>query len=134
MSKKLLIVLSICFVIGLGIALYVSADTCCSGDALCNGGVVAGVNSCEFYFTVDHDRVEGDQHSVRLWIQKEGDPSEIPYMMQIVGPPPYPICVTYDRALTLDANSTYYYYFKCEDCSGRDPNSDRWTLLTGDCD
>ena len=55
-------------------------------------------------------------------------------MMEIVGEWPYEVCVQYDRTLTLDANSTYYYRFACEDCSGKDPESGRYTLLTGDCD
>ena len=72
MSKKSLIVLSICLVMLAGVVAYVWANGCCTGDALCHGSVVAGVNSCEFYFTVDHHRQEGDQHSVKLWIQSRG--------------------------------------------------------------
>ena len=136
MKRRLLItVLAVCLVGAGGFALKLWADGCCTGDALCNGGVVNIADTCNFYFTVDHDRVEGDQHSVKLWIQKDGDPTVTGYMMAIVGDPPYPVCVKYDKTLTLDANSTYYYYFACEDCSGRDPNgSSRYTLHTGDCD
>jgi len=135
MSKKSLIVLSICLVLGASIALYVWANGCCEGDPLCYGDVVHR-GDCNFYFTVDHDREEGDQHQVRIVIQKEGDLTAVPYMMEIWSEWPYPICVTYDLLLNLDANSTYYYVFDCatEGCSGRDPDVNRYTLLTGYCD
>jgi len=133
MSKKSLIVLSICLVMAAGIAVFVWANGCCDGDALCHGDDVHR-GDCNFYFTVDHDRQEGDQHEVRIVIQKQGDPTPILYLMDIKSGWPYPVCVTYDRLLNLDPNSTYYYVFVCDDCNGRDPDVNRYTLVTGACD
>jgi len=133
MSRKSLLVLSACLMIGAGVGVYVWAD-CCNGVPMCHGGVVNLINSCDFYFTVDHQRQDGDQHQVKIWIQKDGDPTAIGYMMAILGDPPYTVCVTYDKTLTLDANSTYYY-FACATtgCTGRVPASGRITLMTGNC-
>ncbi|HUT02751.1 MAG TPA: hypothetical protein VM163_02535 [bacterium] len=132
MSKRSLIVLSICLVVGAGIALYVWADNCCSGDALCNGGVVAGVNSCVFTFSVYHNLVD-PPHDVYLYIKKDGDPAFVPHLTEI-GESPQPLCVLHVVALELDENSTYYYYFQCEDCDSRDPDGSLpYSLMTGDC-
>ncbi|MBN2209072.1 MAG: hypothetical protein JW759_07230 [Candidatus Coatesbacteria bacterium] len=135
MTKKCLIVLSVCMLIGAGIAVYAWAS-CCSGDALCNGGVINIADTCNFYFTVQHNRQDGDQQSVKVWVQKDGDLTAFGYMMQIYSDPPYTFCVTYQKTLLLAANSTYYYWFTCttDGCTGRDPNQGAYTLLTGDCD
>jgi len=133
MGKRSLIVLSIFFVIGLGIALYVWADTCCSGDPLCNGGVVAEANSCVFTFHVDHNWVDPD-HDVYLWIREDGEPAFLPHLTAVHDNPD-PLCTLHTIALELDENSTYYYYFACDDCTGRDPDAGSLphSLMTGDC-
>jgi len=134
MNKRSLVVLSICLVLGAGVVGYVWANGCCHSDNLCHGKVLGKIG-CRFYFTVEHDRQEEDQHAVKIWIEKDGDPTAVGYMMQIVGDPPYNICVPYDKELTLDADSTYHFYFSCVDCLSRDPNgTDRYTLPTGDCE
>ena len=133
MSKRLLTVLSICFVAAAGIALYVWASGCCSGDALCNGGAL-GTVGCTYQFTVDHDRDSGGgTHEVYVWIRPSDDPAFTSHLMAVGSLPPYPVCVEYVNNLSLNADTTYYYYFQCADCSGRDPDSGTHTLNTGSC-
>ncbi|MBN1593681.1 MAG: hypothetical protein JW941_10610 [Candidatus Coatesbacteria bacterium] len=137
MSKKSLIVLSASLLIVAGIAVYVFANGCCGEgeDALCSGSV-SSLGDCNFYFSVYHDRDSGGgTHTVDLLIKKDGDLDFATYMMTSPENPPLPVCVLYQKALTLQANSTYYYHFECRDCSGRDPDagSGDHTLFTGQC-
>ena len=132
MSKKLLTVLSICLVIGLGVALYVWADSCCSPDALCNGSVTAMVDTCRFRFSVYHDLVDPD-HTVYLWIKSSPEEEYTGFMLS-VHEYPTPLCTLYVTTLELDPNTTYYYYFACADCSGREPDIGVDDFNTGNCD
>jgi len=133
MNKRSLVVLSICLVLGAGVVGYVWANGCCDGDALCNGDVVHQ-GSCNFYFTVDHDNIDPMHAGVKVYVQKDGDLTAVGYLMTITGESPYPVCVEFHKTIPLDANSTYYYYFICLGCGGRDPDEETYTLLTGDCD
>jgi len=84
-----------------------------------------------FSFHVDHNWVDPD-HDVYLWIREDGEPAFLPHMTT-VHEHIDPLCVLHEVALELDENTTYYYYFECHDCSGRDPNSGTHNLMTGDC-
>jgi len=130
MTKKSLMLLFVCLVLGAGIAAYVWAD-CCSGDALCHGGVLAQLGGCVFVFEVDHNWVE-EAHDVYLWIMKDGDPAFYPHLME-VRESPQPLCLLHTLPLELDANSTYIFYFTCADCSGKDPNVGTHNVMTGNC-
>lgn len=138
MTKKSLIVLSVCLAIGAGIAVYVWASGCCpDDDNLCHGGVIS-VGDCEFLFTVDHDRDGGGgSHEVHLFLKKTGGLSFDSFLLTVQSPWPFPVCVEYGRLLELEPNTTYYYYFVCNDCSppSFDPGiGSNYTLNTGDCD
>jgi len=133
MTKKALIVLAICLVMAAGIVAYVWANGCCEEDNLCKGGHSA-LGDCDFLFTVDHDReTGGGSHEVTLYIKKFGGPEYTAFTMATMSLYPYPVCVTYGKELNLDANSTYVYYFACNDCdpASLDGPDD---FNTGDCD
>ena len=134
MTRKSLIVLSLCLLLGAGIAVYVWASGCCPDDNLCNG-TVTGLGECEFLFNVDHDRDNGGgSHEVHLKIKKSGDETYDAFMMEVQSVWPYPVCVTFGKSLDLEATTAYLYYFECatEGC-GRDPSSGAYNFNTGNC-
>ena len=134
MTNRLLTVLSICFVIGLGVALYVWADSCCSGDALCNGscGKIGGTE-CDYEFEVDLNAECLETTTVRLVLTVVGGETHY-YMCQIWEDPPYDMCVPFGAEVTLDGSEDYTYYFETKTgCSGRDPD-EGVALLFPDCD
>ena len=115
MTRKSLIALSICLVMAAGIAATVWAFSCCDNRCLCNGGKVRVPDSCMFVFFVDHDKDCGTGHDVFLYLKEWGDPGYTSFMMGASGPP-WPACIPYSKLMTLNANTTYHYYFKCDDC------------------
>jgi len=125
MSKRLLTVLSICFVVAAGIALYVWASGCCSGDPLCNGSATKVVGEgCYYDFEVYLDRDCVDTTTVRLKIREHGTGNFSAYMCLIMEEPPYNQCVRYGVRLQLDPDKEYDYYFEtASGCSGRDPDA-----------
>ena len=132
MSKKSLIALSICLVMAAGIALYVWADTCCSGDALCDGQRTGEIDTCNFHFSVYHDKVDPD-HVVYLWIKSSLEDEYTAFMLSIHSDPT-PICTRYVTTLELDPRTRYYYYFACANCPSSDPDEGYYDFNTGNCD
>ena len=126
MTKKSLIALSICLVLGAGIAAYVWATVCCGGEgALCHGGTQkVPETDCDYYFHVDHDLPSyGEGHTVWVYI-KQGDLTAVRYTMNLQTPDPQPVCMLFGRAITMAASNDYTYWFVCwvggEECD-RDP-------------
>jgi len=136
MTKKCLIVLSVCLVIGAGFAAYVWATGCCPGDNLCNGGVTRVLGqSCRYHFQVYHDRdTGGGTHQVYLYILGGDWEDFTSFLTVVTGLPPYPVCVPYYCDLTLEANTSYQYYFSCNGCVSTDPDTNTYSVNTGDCD
>jgi len=134
MTMKSLIVLSVCLVLGAGIAGTIWA--CCSGDALCNGSAwkVYG-EGCNYVFQVNLNRDCVDMTTVALKLTKVGS-SEITYMMAVVDQgPPWPDCVRYRVTRPLDPDTDYSYYFDTETgCPGRDPDQGQVLMNTDECD
>ena len=132
MKRRLLItVLAVCLVGAGGFALKLWADGCCSGDPLCNGGAIGRIG-CVYSFTVYHDVVDDEEHTVYVYIKEEGDSAYTAFLSSI-HESPQPACLLYKAAIELEENKTYYYYFACADCEGRDPNEGTYTLVTGNC-
>ena len=134
MSKRALIVLAICLVLGGGFVAYVWASGCCENDNLCNG-TVASQGDCEFLFNVSHDRDNGGgSHDVHLKIKESGEETYDSFMMETQSIWPYPVCVVFGKSLELDANTAYDYYFVCatQGC-GREPDDGCYGFNTGNC-
>jgi len=121
MSKKSLIVLSVCLLLGAGIAVGVWAS-CCPAAPICNGTAEKIVSEdCDYQFTVDlnSDCMEGT--IVELHI-KAGDAGWVAYMMQLAGVQDQ--CAQYFVELYgLDPELRYDYYFTAKGyCTGQDPS------------
>ena len=120
MSKKSLIVLSICMLLGAGIVAYVWASGCCGGDpgeppCICHGSDQQVGSSCDWTFSVDHSRECGTDHDVYVHVSADGGPYSA-FLMTPQSVYPYPICMLYQETLPLNANTTYDYYFGCPEC------------------
>jgi len=134
MSKKSLIVLSICLLLGAGIVAYVWANGCCDGDPLCHGrnGKIGGTE-CDYEFEVDLDVDCIKTTTVRLVLTTVGGTTDY-YMCQILEDPPYDMCVPLGVRVTLDGSKDYTYCFETLiGCEGRDPD-EGVVLLFPDCD
>ena len=133
MNNRSLVVLSICLVIGAGIAAGVWAYVCCDEVCLCNGGRVQVPDSCLFRFQVDHDRECGTGHDVYLYLRAQGEPAFTEFLMNAPPPPPppYDACMEYYTTKMLEPGTVYYYYFGCADC---DEECCHDHFNTGDCD
>jgi len=136
MSKKSLIVLSVCLVIAAGIVAYVWASGCCGGDpgetpCICNGARFHIADTCRWHFTVDHSRECGMGHDVYVYMKGQNGDPYIGILLSLETPgPPYPICTQYAGTLELNPNTVYYYYFRCADCE-EECCGDHFN--TGDC-
>ncbi len=132
MSKKSLIVLSVCLVIAAGIVAYVWASGCCGEDhCICNGNALQAVETCDWHFTVDHSRECGMGHDVYVYMKGQNGDPYIGILLSLETPgPPYPICTQYAGTLELNPNTVYYYYFRCADCE-EECCGDHFN--TGDC-
>ena len=137
MNKTLLTVLSICFVVAAGIALYVWADCCTGPDVLCDKEVTkVGESDCDYQFDVHLDSTCATTATVKLYIHETPGGGWNWYMMTTVDDPPYPDCVTKRKTLTLDGTKTYGYYFESEgpNCDDRLPDGNLEFALDPDCD
>lgn len=130
MTKKSLMVLLICLAIGAGVAGTIWAYCCCTNSCLCHGGHVQVLDTCLFGFHVDHDRDCGTDHEVSVYLRPDEGQDFTAFMMTPPGPPYLP-CMPYTTTLQLNANTTYWYYFKCPACG---QNTQVHYFNTGDCD
>ena len=137
MSKKSLVLLSICLLIGAGVGLKLWADGCCQTDPLCHGAArkVMGTN-CDYEFTVDLDSQYVEGTTVKLFLSKSGQ-AYVGYMMQLAEEP-QDMCANYTLVEELDPQATYSYYFQSYGTgAGGDPDyEDEPTeyALVLDCD
>jgi len=114
MSRKHLLVLCLCLVIGAGIAVYVWATGCCpEGHVLCDAfASKVGDTGCDYTFGVNLARDCAGSATVKLWYHETPGGSWNWAMMAIIDDWPYPPCVRMRRTLTLDGDKTYGYYFE----------------------
>ncbi len=137
MSKKVLILLSICLVAVVGIALYVWADGCCSGDAkLCNGwDVKDGETECDYEFNVQLDRDCVTGSTVRVYYEKAGGGPTYNRMLTMISLPPLDWCVDYRvGGITLDSDNWDYWFTVEGTCRERLPPGDLKFALETNCD
>ena len=137
MSKRLLTVLSICFVVAAGIALYVWADCCTGVPVLCDPlASKVGESDCDYQFDVHLDSQCVTTATVKLYYHETPGGGWNWHMMTTVEGPPYPDCVTKRVTLTLDDTKTYGYYFVSTgpSCSDRLPDGNAEYALDPDCD
>ena len=135
MNKRLLTVLSICLVIGAGIALYVWASGCCPTGPLCNGGAAKLPSGCDYAFTVQLDVDCVESASVVLHLRKNSQDYDY-FPMQLVEDPQDMCADYYVVVYDLDPEASYSYYFDSrggEFCSDREPDVGA-KLLMPDCD
>jgi len=114
-SKRALIVLAICLVLGGGFVAYVWATGCCgAAGELCHGDTEkVDETDCDYYFNVDHDRdTFGEGHTVWVYI-KQGDMTAIGYTMNLQTPDPLPVCMEFGKVVTMAASNDYTYWFRC---------------------
>jgi len=131
MTRKSLMVLFVALAIGAGIAASVWAYVCCTNWCLCSGSHAGVPDTCLFDFDVHHDRDCGVAHQVYLYIMPEGGQGYTQFLTTLVTPgPPYPVCLDYRCELELQANTVYYYYFRCPVC---DEECCYDTFNTGNC-
>ena len=113
MSKRLLTVLSICFVVAAGIALYVWASGCCDDDACANGNMCHGgatqLNACNWQFHVDYVYDEYSGQAVYFYIRTDG--GSWAYFQMSPNELVHPPCKRFHYNKALTANTDYEYYF-----------------------
>ena len=140
MTKKSLIVLSLCLLLGAGFAVYVWANGCCSDEStLCDGGAVrVPETDCDWAFYVHHDRDSWDSgHQIYVYIQEEGEPTPIRYLTNLQTPGPQPVCMLFSRVVTMSANTEYSFWFEClvgEEEEQCDYDGDYTLALDSNCD
>ena len=135
MSKKSLILLSICLVMAAGIAVYVLADGCCPTDPLCHGCAAKLPGGCDYAFTVQLDVDCVESASVALHLEKNSL-GYLYFPLQLLEDPADMCADYYVPVYDLDPEASYSYYFNSnggEGCSGRDPDVGA-VLLIPDCE
>ncbi|MBN2208474.1 MAG: hypothetical protein JW759_04185 [Candidatus Coatesbacteria bacterium] len=137
MSRKSLLALCVCLMIGAGVAAYVWATGCCDGLAkLCNGSAAKeGGTECDYEFNVDLDRGCVTGATVRVYYQKDSGGMIYNQMLAIFSQPPYDWCVDYRvGGVTLDSDDWRFWFTVTGSCTDRLPPGSLYFLLETSCD
>ena len=136
MTKKSLMVLSICLVLSAGIAVYVWATGCCEGQAkLCNGWAAKdGQTGCDYEFNVQLDRSCVTGATVKVFYQKASGGLIYNQMLANISPTPYDWCVDFRvSGVTLDSSNWVYWFTVQYSCEYRLPPGELNFLLETSC-
>ncbi|MCD6326713.1 hypothetical protein J7M28_04055 [bacterium] len=137
MTRKSLVIMSICLLLGAGFAAYVWASACCGEveGCLCNGWCSCNdEEDCEYDFNVYLDSTKVTGTSVRVYYEKEAGGPTHNTMLTRVDLPPYNLCVLYRQTVELDPVDYLYWFESTGECTDRDPEDAAKHLLQTKCE